>query len=85
MMCLSIFTPQVAFDGWATALIVFILGSKVTYKTYKYVTKSKFSQKQKAGTNSNQEQSIRSTSLKDKNTISQSQEAGNNSKQKQTI
>lgn len=83
MMYLDILKPEIAFDGWAIAIIVFILSCCIG--AYKYVTKSKLSQKQKAGYSSNQEQSIRSTSIKDENIISQSQKAGNNSKQKQTM
>ncbi len=83
MIYLDVLKPEIAFDGWAIAIIVFLLSCCIG--TYRYVTKSKLSQKQKAGVNSNQEQSVRSTSIKDENTISQSQKAGNNSTQKQTM
>lgn len=83
MKFLDIFKPDIAFDGWAIAIIIFILSCWIG--TYKYVTKSKLSQKQEAGSDSNQKQSVCSTSIKDENIISQSQKAGNNSKQKQTM
>lgn len=82
MESFDIFNPEIAFDGWAIAIIIFILSC---IGTYKYVTRNKISQKQKSGSNSEQEQSIRSTSSKDENVFSQSQVAGRNSKQKQTI
>ena len=84
MDILDVLKPEIAFDGWAVAVIVFIL-SCLGFGVYKYVTKNKISQKQKSGSDSEQEQSVASSTLKDENTISQSQEAGNNSKQKQTI
>ena len=83
MLYLDILKPEIAFDGWAVAIIVFILSC--CFGTYKYITRNKISQKQKSGSNSEQEQSVSSTSMKDENVISQSQKAGNNSKQKQTI
>ena len=83
MLYLDILRPEIAFDGWAVAIIIFILSCSIG--TYKYITRNKISQKQKSGSNSEQEQSVRSTSMKDENVISQSQKAGNNSKQKQTI
>lgn len=75
--------PEIAFDGWAIAIIIFILSCCVG--TYKYVTRNKISQKQKSGSDSEQEQSVRSISLEDENVIFQSQKAGDKSKQKQTI
>ena len=83
MIYLDILKPEIAFDGWAIAIIIFILSCCVG--TYKYVTRNKISQKQKSGSNSEQEQSVRSTSLKDENIISQSQKAGDKAKQKQTV
>ena len=84
MDILDVLKPEIAFDGWAVAAIVFIL-SCLGIGVYRYVTKNKISQKQKSGSDSEQEQSVTSSTLKDENTISQSQKAGNNSKQKQTI
>ena len=81
---IDIFKPEVAFDGWAIAIIIFVL-SCLGVGTYKYISRNKISQKQKSGSNSEQEQSVSSTSMKDENDISQSQKAGKNSKQKQTI
>lgn len=81
---MEIFKPEIAFDGWAVAIIVFIM-SCLGIGTYKYITKNEISQKQKSGSSSEQEQSVNSTSMKDENVISQSQQAGNNSKQKQSI
>lgn len=79
---LDIFKPEIAFDGWAIAIIIFVL-SCLGVGTY--ITKNRISQKQKSGSSSEQEQSVNSASMKDENVISQSQKAGNNSKQKQTI
>ncbi len=84
MAYLDILTPEIAFDGWAVSVIIFVL-SCLGVGTYKYITRNKISQKQKSGSNSEQEQYVSSTSMKDDNVISQSQKAGNNSKQKQTI
>ena len=81
---LDIFKPEIAFDGWAVAIIILVL-SCLGVGTYKYITRNKISQNQKSGLSSEQDQSVSSTSMKDKNVISQSQKAGNNSKQKQTI
>jgi len=83
MIYLGILKPEIAFDGWAIAIIIFILSCCVG--TYKYVTRNKISQKQKSGSDSEQEQSVRSISLEDENVIFQSQKAGDKSKQKQTI
>lgn len=83
MTLTDILKPEIAFDGWAIAIVIFILSCCIG--TYKYVTRNKISQKQKSGSNSEQEQSVRSTSLKEENVISQSQKAGDNSGQKQTI
>ena len=83
MVLLDILNPEIAFDGWAIAIIVFILSCCIG--TYKYKTRNKISQKQKAGSNSKQEQKANSTTNTDETVISQSQKAGNNSKQKQTI
>ena len=84
MSILNILNPDVAFDGWAIAIIIFILtmsiGGAVVYKT-----KSKIRQKQKAGDDSIQNQKISPTSIKEKNDICQKQKAGNNANQDQTI
>ena len=82
MLYLDILKPEIAFDGWAVAIIALILSCCIG--TYKYATRNKISQKQKSGSSSKQEQSVSLTSMKDENVISQSQKAGNNSKQKQS-
>lgn len=83
MVLLDILNPEIAFDGWAIAIIVFILSCCIG--TYKYKTRTKISQKQKAGYNSKQEQKANSTTNTDEIVISQSQKAGDNSEQKQTV
>ncbi len=81
---LRILDPDIAFDGWAIAIIIFIL-SCLGFGTYKFVTKSKINQKQKGGNDSEQEQTINPSTIKDTNEINQSQKAGDNAKQKQTV
>lgn len=73
---------NVAFDGWAVALIVFIL-SALGFGTYKLVTKTKVTQKQVSRDNADQHQEIRKTTIKEKNRIKQTQKSGNSSKQNQ--
>ena len=84
MDILSICNPEVAFDGWAISIILFVL-SALGIGTYVYKTKNKIEQNQKAGDNSKQSQIIRSKSLKDKNDISQKQKAGDNANQNQSV
>ena len=84
MTMLDILNPEIAFDGWAIGIILFIL-SCLGIGTYKYKTKTKISQKQKAGINSKHEQKANSTTNMDETVISQSQKAGDNSEQKQTV
>lgn len=82
MTMLDILNPEIAFDGWAIGIILFIL-SCLGIGTYKY--KTKISQKQKAGINSKQEQAAKPKTYIDETVISQSQKAGDNSEQKQTV
>lgn len=84
MIFSDILKPEIAFDGWAIAIIIFVL-SLFCGGAYLIRSKTKISQKQKAGSDSEQEQSVSSSTLKEKNNISQSQKAGDKSKQKQTI
>ena len=84
MTILDILKPEIAFDGWAVGIIGFIL-SCLGIGTYKYRTRTKISQKQKAGINSKQEQRANSTINTNETVISQSQKAGGNSEQKQTV
>lgn len=82
MTMLDILNPEIAFDGWAIGIILFIL-SCLGIGTYK--NKTKISQKQKAGINSKQEQAAKPKTYIDETVISQSQKAGDNSEQKQTV
>lgn len=82
MKLLDIFNPDIAFDGWAIGIIIFILGLGGTYV---YLTRNKIQQKQKAGSHARQRQKIKSSSLKDENIISQKQKAGDNADQSQTM
>lgn len=84
MTMLDILNPEIAFDGWAIGIILFIL-SCLGIGTYKYKTKTKILQKQKAGINSKQEQKANSATNSDETVISQSQKAGDNSEQKQMV
>ena len=84
MTMLDILNPEIAFDGWAIGIIIFIL-SCIGIGTYKYKTRSKIAQKQKAGINSKQEQAAKPKTNTDETYISQSQKAGDNSEQKQTV
>lgn len=82
-MILNILNPDIAFDGWAIAIIVFILSCCIG--TCIYRAKNKISQIQKSGSDSDQEQTVNPTTIKDDTVITQSQKAGDNSKQKQSI
>lgn len=83
MFYLNVFKPEIAFDGWAIAIIVFILSC--CFGTSIYRAKNKISQNQKSGSDSDQEQTVNPTTIKDNTVITQSQKAGDNSKQKQSI
>lgn len=79
MNILDILNPDVAFDGWAVALIGGIVSLFfVVYKTYSRVT-----QKQKSGKKAQQSQNVKASTIKDKTVISQKQNAGDNSVQSQ--
>lgn len=84
-MILNILNPDIAFDGWATALVILLLTGLLGIGAYKLVSKNKISQKQKAGDYSKQEQSVSSNTNKDENIIRQTQKAGDNSNQKQSV
>ena len=82
MNMLDILKPEIAFDGWAIAIIIFIL---TLLSSGVYIsTRVKIKQKQKAGKGAKQTQKVTSSSLKDENNISQKQKAGDNSEQNQT-
>lgn len=83
MFYLNVFIPEIAFDGWAIAIIVFILSC--CFGTCIYRAKNKISQNQKSGSDSDQEQTVNPTTIKDDTVITQSQKAGDNSKQKQSV
>ena len=53
MILLDVTNPDIAFDGWAIALIIFVL-SCLGIGSYKVFTKSKIRQKQKAKNNAQQ-------------------------------
>ena len=84
MAILDILKPEIALDGWAIGIILFVL-SCLGIGTYKYKTKTKISQKQKAGINSKQEQITKPKKNTDVTAISQSQKAGDHSEQKQSV
>lgn len=77
---LDIFNPDIAFDGWAVALISVVL-TAIGFGVYK--TSSKVKQKQKAGKNAKQSQTVKDTTIKDKTVICQKQIAGDDSEQNQ--
>ena len=82
MEFLKIFQLDVAFDGWAVALISLLIasiGSGVYYSVKKVY------QKQKAKNNAIQEQVIQKESLKNTSFVSQEQRANNNATQKQSL
>lgn len=80
MIFLNIGNPDIAFDGWAVALISLFL-SAIGFGVYK--TSSKVKQKQKAGKNTKQSQTVKNTTVKDKTIICQKQVAGDDSDQNQ--
>lgn len=73
----------VAFDGWAVALISFLLGGGCGTGITYHVLKSK--QKQRAGNYAKQKQEVKSSSAQEINIISQSQKAGDNAEQSQSL
>lgn len=86
MNLLNILSPEIAFDGWAIGIIIFILtllcsgaGAGV------YVKRIKIKQRQKAGKKAKQKQKISSSTLKDDSEVIQKQMAGDNSQQEQII
>lgn len=83
MNLLNFLNPEIAFDGWAIAIIIFVL-TLLTSGVCIYATRTKVKQKQKAGNGAKQTQKVSSTSLKDENVIIQKQKAGDNSEQNQT-
>lgn len=82
MILLDITNPDIAFDGWAIALIVFIL-SCLGFGTYRIIKKSVVKQTQSAGSGAKQEQEVGKEATKDKKRIKQIQKGGNNSEQSQ--
>lgn len=84
MNLLNILNPEIAFDGWAIGIIIFVL-TLLCSGTYIYATRIKVKQKQKAGKNAQQKQKISSSTLKDESNIVQKQKAGDNAQQKQII
>lgn len=69
-----LFNPDIAFDGWAVALIVLIL-SILGVGTGCVVKKTKVRQSQKAGIDSVQKQKVKRTTTEGKSNISQTQKA----------
>lgn len=57
MNLVNILNPEIAFDGWAIGIIIFVL-TLLCSGTYIYATRIKVKQKQKAGDNAQQEQII---------------------------
>ncbi len=80
MVLLDVLNPDIAFDGWAIALIVLGLSALVGGGTY--VAYREISQRQKAGDNAKQKQNVRAS--KSNKRVSQKQKAGDNSRQSQT-
>lgn len=78
----SVFDLDVAFYGWAIAILIFILticsGTIV-------LRRISISQKQKAGKNAEQSQKVNSSSIKDETTITQTQKAKDGAKQSQSV
>lgn len=82
MILLDITNPDIAFDGWAIALIVFFL-SCLGFGSYRIIKKGVVKQKQSAGSGAKQEQEVGKETAKDKKRINQTQKGGNNSEQSQ--
>lgn len=83
MNLLNLLNPEIAFDGWAISIIIFVV-TLLTSGICIYATRSKVKQKQKAGNGAKQKQKVGFISLKDENIITQKQKAGDNSEQNQT-
>ncbi len=81
MNMLNILKPEIAFDGWAIAIIIFIL-TLICSGTI-YLTRSKVNQKQKAGDRAKQKQQVSSATQKDESTITQKQKARDDAQQDQ--
>lgn len=83
MNYLGICNPDVAFDGWAVALISVVF-TAIGFGVCK--TSSNVKQRQKAGKNAKQSQTVKDATdatVKDKTIICQKQEAGDGSEQNQ--
>lgn len=80
---ITLLNCAVAFDGWAVALISFLLGGGCGTGITCYILKSR--QKQKANKNAKQKQEVSSSSRQGITIISQSQEAGDNAEQSQSL
>lgn len=83
MNLLNILNPEIAFDGWAIGIIIFVL--TLLCSGYIHATRIKVKQKQKAGKNAKQKQKISSSTLKDESNIVQKQKAGDDAQQEQII
>lgn len=84
MIVLNLLNPDIAFDGWAISLIVFIL-TLVIPGIYVYATKSKVKQKQRARNRAVQKQRVRPNTIKDENIIKQKQVAKDYAEQNQSV
>ena len=71
MNMLNILKPEIAFDGWAIAIIIFIL-TLICSGTI-YLTRSKVNQKQKAGDRAKQKQQVSSEKQKARDDAQQDQ------------
>ena len=80
MNMLNIFNPEIALDGWAISIIIFIL---TIFSGTVYFTRSKVKQKQKAGDRAKQKQQVSSATQKDESTITQKQKARDDAQQDQ--
>ena len=80
MNMLNIFNPEIAFDGWAISIIIFIL---TIFSGTVNLTRSKVKQKQKAGDRAKQKQQVSSATQKDESIITQKQKAGDDAQQDQ--
>lgn len=69
-----------AFDGWAIALIIFLMTLCIGGVGYQHFKNGKVTQKQKAGNKAIQRQEVKSSNKKN---VSQSQDAGDDSEQTQ--
>ena len=81
MLLSGLFDLNVAFDGWAIAIIIFLLS--LGFGAYKLASKTKVTQRQVSREDADQNQEIRETTIKERNRLKQTQKAGNKSKQNQ--